>query len=75
MVLKNYNQSVKINHNTNWPYIPVNTWRILIIAGSGPGKPNPLLNLIKNQQPDIDKVYLQIHSYERINYLVTKEKK
>ena len=33
---------------------------ILVIGGSGSGKTNVLLNLIKNQQPDIDKIYLQV---------------
>ena len=54
---KYYDQSVKINHNTNWPYIPDNPYRILIIGGSGSGKTNVLLNLIKHQRPDIDKIY------------------
>ena len=46
---KNYAQSVKICHNPNWPYIPDHPHRILIIGGSGSGKTNVLLNLIKNQ--------------------------
>ena len=36
--------------------IPDHPYRILIIAGSGSGKTNSLLNLI-SQQPDIDKIY------------------
>ena len=47
---------IKLN-NKNWPYIPDHPYRILIIGGSGSGKTNVLLNLIKNQ-PDIDKIYL-----------------
>ena len=39
------------------PYIPDHPCRILIIAGSGSGKTNALLNLI-NRNPDIDKKYL-----------------
>ena len=31
-MMKNYDQSVEMNHNKNWPY------RILIIGGSGSGK-------------------------------------
>ena len=58
--MKNYDQSVKINHNPNWPYIPDHPYRILIIVGSGSGKTNVLLNLIKNQQPDSDKIYLYV---------------
>ena len=35
-------------------------FRILIIRGSGSGKTDVLLNLIKHQQPDIDRIYLQV---------------
>ena len=59
--MKNYNQSVEINHNPNWSYIPDHPYRILIIGGSGSGKTNVLLNLIKNQRPDIDKIYLYVN--------------
>ena len=44
--------------NPSWPYISDHLHRILIIGGSGSGKTNVLLNLIKNQRPDIDKIYL-----------------
>ena len=47
----------KTEHNKNWPYPPDHPYRILITGGSGSGKTNVLLNLIKNQ-PDIDKIYL-----------------
>ena len=57
-MMKNYDQSVEINHNPNWPYILDHPYRIFIIGGSGSGKTNVLLNLIKNQQPYIDKIYL-----------------
>ena len=43
-------------HNEKWPYIPDYVYRILIIGGSGSGKTNALLNLIK-EQDDIHKVY------------------
>ena len=58
MMMKKYNQSVEINQNPNWPYIPDHSYRILIVGGSGSGKTNVLLNLIKNQRPDTDKIYL-----------------
>ena len=45
------------SHNLNWPYIPDHSYQILIIGGSGSGKPNTLLNLINNQ-PDVDKIHL-----------------
>ena len=41
-------------HNPNWPEIPDEPYRILIIGGSDSGKMNSLFNLI-NQQSDIDK--------------------
>ena len=46
-MMKNYDELVEINHNPNWPYIPDNPFRVLIIDGSGSGKTNVLLNLIK----------------------------
>ena len=44
-------------HNKKWPFIPDHPYRILIIGGSGSGKTNALLNLIK-EQDGIDKIYL-----------------
>ena len=48
------------NHNKKWPYIPDHPYRVLIIGGSGSGKTNTLLNLIKERDSDnlIDKIYL-----------------
>ena len=54
--MENYDESVKKNHNRNWPYIPDYPYKILIIGGSGSGKTNALLNLTKHQQPGIDKI-------------------
>ena len=47
-------------HNEKWPYIPDHPYRILIIGGSGSGKTNTLLNLIKEQDYHnvFDKIYL-----------------
>ena len=73
-MMKSYDESVEINHNPNWLYIPDNPYRISIIAGSGSGKTNVLWNLLKHQRPDIDKVYLYIKD-PSINYLLTEEKK
>ena len=53
-MMKNYDESVKINHNLNWPYIPEYPYRILIIGDSESGKANVLLNLIKHQRQDVD---------------------
>ena len=44
MTMRNYDESVEVNHNPNWPY------RILIIVGSQSGKTNVLLNLMKHQR-------------------------
>ena len=49
-------ENIKVD-NENWLQIPDHSYRMLIIGGSGWGKPNALLNLI-NHQPDIDKLYL-----------------
>ena len=52
-MMNNYNESVEVNHNSNWTYIPDHPYRILVIGDSGSGKTNVLLNLIKRQQPVI----------------------
>ena len=54
MMISHYNESVEQNHNANWPNIPDHSYKIFIIERSG--KSNVLLNLIKHQQPDIDKM-------------------
>ena len=58
--MKNCDQSVEINHNSNWPYIPDHPYRIFIIGVSGSGKIIVLLNLIKHQRLDTDKIYLYV---------------
>ena len=58
--MKNYDESVEINHNLNLLYIPGRPYRILITGGAGSGKTNVLLNLIEHQLPDIDKIYLYV---------------
>ena len=62
----------KTKHNKNWPHIPDHPYRKVIIGGSGSGKTNLLLNLIKNQ-PDVDKIYLHAKDpYEwKYQYLIT----
>ena len=54
-MMKNFGQSVQINHDPKWSYILDHPYRILIIAGSGSGKLNVLLNLIRYQQPILKK--------------------
>ena len=58
MIIKIYDESVEINHRTNWTYFRNHPQRILIIGGSESGKTNVLLNLIKHQRPDFDKIYM-----------------
>ena len=55
-----YTNENKIVHNKKWPYIPDHPYSILIIGGSESGKTNALFNLINNQ-PHIDKIYLNIY--------------
>ena len=54
--MKNYDQSVEINHTPNWPYLPDHLYRILVIDSSVSGKIN-VIEFIKNQRPDTDKIY------------------
>ena len=44
----NYTNENKIEHNLKWPYIPDHPYRTVIVGGSGSGKTNALLNLIRN---------------------------
>ena len=41
-MMNNCDQSVKINHNRNWSYIPHHPYRVLIMGGSGSGQTNLL---------------------------------
>ena len=66
--MKNSDESVKINHNPNWPYIPHRHYRILIIGDSGSGKTNVFLNLIKQQRPDIDRIYSNVKDPFELKY-------
>ena len=36
--MKNYDELVEINCNSNWSYVPDHPYRVLIIGGSGLGK-------------------------------------
>ena len=67
--MKNYDQSIEINHNPSWIYIPDHSYRILIIGGLGSGKTNVLLNLsnINNQILTKFTYTSKIHSNQTIN--------
>ena len=60
------NESNK-EHNKKWPYIPDHPYRILIIRGSGSGKRDGLLNLIK-EQDDIDNINLYAKDLSKPKY-------
>ena len=68
------NESNK-EHNEKWPFISDHSYRILIIGGSGSGKTNALLDLIK-EQDDIDKIYLYAKdlSEPKYEFLIKKRK-
>ena len=52
-----YSNQNKTEHNLKSLYIPDHPYRILIIRGSGSGKTNALLNLVKNHSYN-DKIHL-----------------
>ena len=57
-------------HNEKWPYIPDHPCRNLINGGSGSGKTNALLNLIKEHKSDslIEKIYFYGKDLSEPNY-------
>ena len=57
-MMKYYDELTEINHNPNWPCICDHPYKILVIDCSESGKTKALLNLIKHQRSDNDKVYL-----------------
>ena len=59
-MMKIYDKLVEINYNPNWPYIHYHPYRILMVGDSWSGKTNALLNFIKHQRPDVDKMYLYV---------------
>ena len=66
--VENYGESSETSYNPNWPYIPDHHNRILIIDGSGSGKTNVVLNLIKHQQSDIGKICLCVKDTFKSKY-------
>ena len=77
MMVKKYDELVKISHNSNWLQIQDHLYWILIIGGSGSVKTNVLLNLIKHQRPKVDKIYSYAKYPFKSNYklLINRRKK
>ena len=63
----NYTHENKTENNPKWPYIPDHPYRILITGGSGSRKTNALLSL-KNNQLDINKIYLYAKDPYEVKY-------
>ena len=62
----NYDDVMKENikkHNPDWPQISNHPYKMLITGGSGSGKTNALLNLIKKQDADNYRVIENIVFY------------
>ena len=60
-------------HNPNWPQIPDNLYRILIVGGPGSEKTNILFNLI-GRQLDIDKICLYTKNPYKAKYQLVIKK-
>ena len=58
--LNNITNESNEDQKLKWPYIPDHPYRMSKTGGSGSGKTNVLLNLIKEQHSEslIDKIYL-----------------
>ena len=56
-MMKNHDKSIEIYHNPNWSFLADLPYIVLVIGGSVPGKTDALMNLIKHQRPDTDKIY------------------
>ena len=58
------------DQNKKWPYFPDHSYRMLITGGSGPGKTNALLYLIKENESDnlVDKIYLYAEDLSEPKY-------
>ena len=70
MMIKNYDESGEITHNSNWPDIPDYPYRTFTTGCSESGKTN-VTKLNKTSAVR----YWQSHSNQTISYLSTGEKK
>ena len=71
----NFDESFKTNFPLNWPYISDCLYRFLIIDGSGLGKTNVLMKLMKYERPDNDKIYLYVKNVFKSKYQLLIEGK
>ena len=53
--MKNFYESMKVNHNSDWPYITHYSYWILIAGQSGSRKINALLD-VPNLQVDTEEI-------------------
>ena len=74
MFIFDYIAKEDIKNNSNWPEIPDQPYKILIIEGFRSGKANPLLNLV-NHGPSIDKIYLYTKDLYETKYQLLINKK
>ena len=69
MMMKNCDESLEIDHNLNWHYIPDHSYRILTIGGSGLAKTDVFSNIINHHRPDIDNIYLYVKDPLQSKYI------
>ena len=77
-MMQNYDESVKINYNPNWPCIHDHLYNILMIGGSRSGKTNVLSNVIKHQRSKVKgpikwKCQLLINGREKVGIKIAKK--
>ena len=71
--LDSINNENNKEHNKKWAYIPDHPYRILIIGGSGSGKTNALLDLIK-EKDNINTIYLYARDLSEPKYEIFDQK-
>ena len=77
MMIKNYDESVEVNKNSNWLYILDDPYRMLIIGSSGSSKTNMLLNLMKHERScyNLQLTLSKIHLNQNIHFFINGRKK